>query len=166
MKQHNKFNLGRRSKRVYNSGLNPDVKKLIDAMLQVSPIDFTLTDGKRTAKQQFVLFQIGRRWNFELNLWIKTGDAVTNCDGYEFKSRHQSGNALDFAAYIPGKPVLSYDKIHMAVLIGSFLTVSEILYAQGETTSIFRSGADWDSDTQYLEPGTFHDMPHIERIEP
>lgn len=163
--------MGSRSKRVYNSGLHPDVKALIDAMLFVSPIDFSLTDGKRTAKQQFELFKIGRRWSgigSENNpdSWQKVGDTVTNCDGFKVLSRHQSGNAFDFAAYIPGRPDLAYDKTHMAVLIGCFLTMSEILYRNGETSSIFRSGADWDMDTQYLEPGTFIDMPHIERIEP
>ena len=45
-----------------------------------SPFDFRITDGARTAEEQFALYQIGRS---------KPGRIVTNCDGKKFKSNHQ-----------------------------------------------------------------------------
>jgi hypothetical protein len=91
---------------------------------------------------------------------------VTWCDGYRKKSNHQEkddgfGHAFDFQCYIPGRPDLSYDKIHMAVLIGAFLSIADSLFVYGDIKHRLRSGADWDGDTQYLEPGTFIDMPHL-----
>lgn len=176
MKQ--KYNLGPKSKRIYNSGIHPDLKTIIDMMLFAAPIDFTLTSGVRTTKEQHDLFAIGRRYDFQRgpmedpNAWVKTGGGVvTNCDGVKYKSNHQKkddgfGHAIDFQCYIPGRPDLSYDKIHMAVLIGAFLSTAENLFVHGEIKHVLRSGADWDGDTQYLEPGTFIDLPHLELKKP
>lgn len=176
MKQ--KFNLGSRSKRIYNSGIHPDLTHIIGEMLDVSPMDFTLVSGVRTAKEQHKLFQIGRRYDLELGpisdpkAWIKTGaGTVTNCDGYKYKSNHQKkedgyGHAFDFQCYIPGRNDLAYDKIHMAVMIGAFITTANALVEHDIISHALRSGADWDGDTQYLEPGTFIDMPHLELINP
>ena len=165
------YRLGKRSRRVFDSGLDKDLKRIIEAQLLASPIDFMLTDGMRTSGEQWELFQIGREhfpnkgdWADPV-AWIETGaGVVTYCDGIAKESRHQSGNAIDVCAYIPGRPDLAYDKIHMAVLIGSFLTTSKILHNQGLIERTLRSGADWDRDTQFLEPGTFIDMPHLELI--
>ena len=168
-----KYQLGKGSRKVYDSGLHLDCKMIINTALGVVPIDFTLVSGLRTASGQRILWEIGRRYDFERGSmerpesWVETGaGVVTYCDGYIKQSRHQSGKAFDVQCYIPGRPDLSYDKIHMAVLIGSFLTIADMLFREGEITHRLRSGADWDRDTQYLEPGTFVDMPHLELIEP
>ena len=170
---HEPYTLGKGSKRIYHSGIHIDCLNIIDAALDVCPIDFTLVSGKRTAEEQHDLFKIGRRYDHRLSpmanpkAWVETGGGVvTYCDGYEKESNHQSGKALDLKCYIPGRPDLCYDKIHMAVLIGSFLTIADFLLMESHITHGLRSGADWDRDTQYLEPGTFIDMPHLELIEP
>ena len=170
---HPFYSLGKRSKRIYNSGIHRDLKLIIDGALEVCPIDFTLTDGKRTAAEQRKLWEIGRRFDAmkgysekDQRGWDIVGRIVTKADGYVRESRHQSGKAVDVCCHIPGRPDLAYDKIHMAVLIGSFLTIADMLFYEGQITHGLRSGADWDSDTQYLEPGTFHDMPHLELIDP
>ena len=167
------YKLGKGSKKVYDSGLHPDCKMIIATALEVVPIDFTLVSGKRTAAEQHDLFKIGRTYVFEVGpmsdpkAWVENGKGVvTYADGYVKLSRHQSGEAFDFQVYIPGHPKLNYDKVHMAVLIGSFITVANMLYDQSGISHGLRSGADWDRDTQYLEPGTFIDMPHLELIEP
>ena len=56
-----------------------------------SPYDFRITDGARTAEEQFALYQKGR---------TLPGPKVTNCDGKKFKSNHQIkadgyGHAVD-----------------------------------------------------------------------
>ena len=168
-----KYKLGTGSQKVYNSGLNIDCRTIITMALDVVPIDFTLVSGERTAAEQHDLFKIGRRYDYRVGpmsnprSWKETGGGVvTYCDGFENESNHQSGKAFDFQCYIPGRPDLNYDKIHMAVLIGSFLTVADVLLMESHITHRLRSGSDWDRDTQYLEPGTFIDMPHLELIEP
>ena len=173
-----KYNLGSRSKRIYNSGIHKDLQTIIDAMLEFGPMDFTLVSGVRTDKEQHELWAIGREYSNAGGLprtnpqaWIKTGGVVTWCDGYRKKSNHQKkddgfGHAIDIQCYIPGRNDLSYDKIHLAVLIGAFLTMSEFLFMENHIKHRLRSGADWDGDTQYLEPGTFIDMPHLELIKP
>lgn len=60
-----------------------------------------VTDGVRTAEQQFALYQQGRTQ--QNNAWVKTGDTVTNCDGVLKRSNHQPhesdglGHAVDVA---------------------------------------------------------------------
>ena len=179
MKQ--KYKLGSKSKRIYNSGIHPDLRTIIDMALFAAPIDFTLTSGVRTRKEQFELFTIGRRWvsgqKTDPTNWEKIPKGqpgygtVTNCDGIVHKSNHQKkddgfGHAIDVQCFIPGRNDLAYDKIHLAVLIGAFLTMAEHLFIHGEIRHVLRSGADWDGDTQYLEPGTFIDMPHLELKKP
>jgi len=171
------WRLGNNSKLVYESGLHPDWKKIIDMALVVCPIDFSLVDGVRSPERQWQLFRIGRSHNPDLGslidpkAWYKTGNTVTNCDGMEKKSNHQVqsdgyGHAVDLAAYIPGRPNLAYDKVHLTAIIGSFLTCGNVLYHERKIGYILRSGADWDRDTEWLEPGTFHDLPHLELIRP
>jgi hypothetical protein len=162
--------MGKGSTRVYRSGLHPDLKLIIRAVFEICPIDLTLVSGVRGDAEQFKLFQIGRRYNHTLGKWEKTGATVTNCDGYDVKSNHQKRNgygmAVDVSAYVPGNPQLNYDRLHLAAVIGCFLTISEILYREGKIDHILKAGADWDGDTHWLEPGTFHDLPHLELIEP
>ena len=160
------WKLGKRSIEVLESGLHEDLLKIIDEATISCPIDFTLTDGVRTADEQLELYKIGRT---QINRkWVDNGSGVvTYCDGYNKKSNHQKksdgkGYAIDVCAYIPGRPDLRYDRAHMMVLVGSFLTIAKSLHNQMKIEHQLRSGADWDSDTQFLEPGTFIDMPHLE----
>ena len=68
--------------------------KLVEVMKEAitnSPYDFRITDGARTAEEQFALYQKGR---------TLPGPKVTNCDGKKFKSNHQIkadgyGHAVD-----------------------------------------------------------------------
>ena len=167
--------LGDGSKEVYNSGLHYDWILIIDVMRMDSPIDFTLVSGKRTAGEQHELFRLGRRYDFQLGpmedpkSWVESpiyGNIVTNCDGYEIESNHQSGMALDFQAYVPGKPLLSYDHVHVGILVGAFMATAKFLYREEVIFHVLRSGGDWDRDTHFLEPKTLIDLVHLELIKP
>ena len=162
---------------MYDSGVHPDWQSIVDLACNVCPIEFTLTDGVRTAKKQFSLFKIGRIQvpgsadPYDPDNWKETGGGVvTYCDGFKKKSKHQKKNgygmAIDLCAYIKGRPDLRYDRVHMAAIIGSFLTCAMVLHGEGRIDHILRSGADWDRDTEWLEPGTFIDLPHLELIKP
>lgn len=64
-------------------GVHEDLKKVVRRAIQLSPFDFGITSGKRTAEEQNALFQKG----------------ASQLDGYARKSRHQSGHAIDFVVY-------------------------------------------------------------------
>ena len=71
--------------------VHPKLVEVMKAAIENSPYDFRITDGARTAEEQFALYQIGRS---------KPGRIVTNCDGKKFKSNHQIksdgyGHAVD-----------------------------------------------------------------------
>jgi hypothetical protein len=170
-----KYTLGKRSQKNYDT-LHPDLQKIIDVYLSNGPVDITLTEGFRTAERQFELFKIGRTYvdyNYKENDprgWVESypdkRGVVTYCDGTYKLSKHQTRKALDICIFVKGRPDLAYDKIHLSIAIGSLITIANILYQEGEIQHVLRSGADWDRDGQYLEPGTFIDMPHVELITP
>ena len=71
--------------------VHPKLVEVMKTAIENSPFDFRITDGARTAEEQFALYQIGRS---------KPGRIVTNCDGKKFKSNHQIksdgyGHAVD-----------------------------------------------------------------------
>lgn len=71
--------------------VHPKLVEVMKAAIENSPYDFRITDGARTAEEQFALYQIGRS---------KPGRIVTNCDGKKAKSNHQIkadgyGHAVD-----------------------------------------------------------------------
>ena len=80
-------------------GLHPKLIEFAKELLKISPYDFTITHGIRTAKEQNSLYQQGR---------TKPGKRVTNCDGYNKKSNHQVhadglGYAFDIAVIVNKK---------------------------------------------------------------
>jgi peptidoglycan L-alanyl-D-glutamate endopeptidase CwlK len=79
-------------------GIHPDLIKVMQEAIKDSPVDFTITDGIRTVKQQQALYAQGR---------TKPGPNVTNVDGVIQKSNHQPksdgfGYAVDLYPYING----------------------------------------------------------------
>lgn len=64
-------------------GVHDDLKRVVRRALELSPFDFGVTSGKRTAKEQNALFKSG----------------ASQLDGYSRKSRHQDGCAIDFVVY-------------------------------------------------------------------
>ncbi|AIW17176.1 alkaline phosphatase (plasmid) [Vibrio tubiashii ATCC 19109] len=64
-------------------GVHHDLKNVVRRALELSPFDFGITSGKRTAVEQFQLFQ----------------DKASQLDGYSRISRHQTGHAIDYVVY-------------------------------------------------------------------
>lgn len=80
-------------------GIHPDLQKLMQLSIQSTPVDFTITDGLRTAAKQQALYAQGR---------TAPGKIVTNADGIKSKSNHQAksdgyGYAVDLYPYVNGK---------------------------------------------------------------
>ncbi|CAM2957839.1 M15 family metallopeptidase [Vibrio tubiashii] len=64
-------------------GVHTDLKAVVRRAIELSPFDFGITSGKRTAEQQNALFKKG----------------ASQLDGYSKLSRHQTGHAVDFVVY-------------------------------------------------------------------
>lgn len=116
------------------AGVDPDLVRVAHRALQLTRIDFGIPEhgGLRTPEEQHRLYLDGK----------------SNADGYQSKSYHQSGNALDFYAYVEGKA--SWQPEHLAQVACAFLQ------AAGELGVNLEWGGLWKS---------FRDMPHVQITE-
>lgn len=122
---------------------NPLSEQLIIAVkkfAEYTPIDFGIikNGGYRTSKEQNEIF--------------KSKPHVTNCDGYNNKSYHQSGLAVDLVPWVDG--AYTWDEKHTTGLSMAFKT-----FCNMEGLKIV-SGADWDDDGDLNE--LFYDPCHFE----
>lgn len=76
------FALGARS-RARLQGVHPDFVRVVERAIQLTPVDFTVTEGLRDAKRQAQL--------------VAAGASRT------MNSRHLTGHAVDVAALVGGK---------------------------------------------------------------
>lgn len=120
--------------------IHPDLVTIMTAGVRYSPIDFSITDGVRTAEQQNLLYQKGR---------TLPGSIVTNCDGYKVLSNHQIrsdgfGYAVDLYPFVGGK-VRLHDAEGLAVIALHLKSI-----AKGLGIKLYWGG-DWK----------IKDMPHF-----
>ncbi len=92
-------------------GVNSKLIAINDLALTISPIDFGIPEfgGIRTVEEQRRLFNNGK----------------SKADGLTNKSYHQSGNALDFFAYVDGRASWQHD--HLAMVAAAHLQAASIL---------------------------------------
>ena len=118
----------------HRRGVDKRLGEISNLALQISIIDFGIpsTGGVRTAAEQRKLFNEG----------------LSMCDGTDKKSKHQSGMALDFYAYVDGKA--SWDEGDLTLVATAFLQAAALLGYK------LQWGGLWED---------FRDMPHVELIE-
>lgn len=75
------YSLSGRSKRRL-SGVHPDLQKVVHRAIKITPVDFTVLEGRRTIRRQRALYAKGA---------TKT-----------MNSRHLTGHAVDLGAYVDG----------------------------------------------------------------
>ena len=99
-----------------------------------SPFDFGIPQhgGKRTADEQ--------------NLLFKQIPKVTNADGFDKRSYHQSGNAFDIFAYVDGKA--SWETKYLEPIARHLQSVAKEKY---------KIDLKWGGDFR-----SFKDMPHFQ----
>ena len=115
-------------------GVDSRLIETSDLAIQISVVDFghPADAGKRTAERQNELYLDGK----------------SKADGYKKLSRHQSGKALDFYAFVNGKA--SWDTEHLAMVAAAFLQAASILGYK------LKWGGLWKS---------FKDYPHVELLD-
>jgi len=114
------------------------LKTAVKDFINYTPIDFTvLSNGAlRTPELQNSLFKKG----------------YSQLDGYKYKSKHQSGLAIDIVPWVNGAP--TWDRDYLMRLSGAFscfLKMSNIDH---------RNGADWNGDGDLT--GDSWDCAHFE----
>lgn len=127
-----KFRLSKTSLRNLD-GVHPELVDVVKLAIQLTKIDFGIpsTGGYRTAETQRKLFLDGK----------------SKADGYDNKSNHQTGNAVDVFAYVDGKA--SWQPEHLSQVACAMLEAAIRLDVN------LRWGGLWKS---------FVDMPHFERV--
>lgn len=105
--------------------IHPDLRKVVDLALELSPWDFRITDGKRTRAEQ--------------------RQHVLNGASRTMNSRHLYGYAIDFVAIVNGKAV--YKLPYMRAIATAFKKASLQLDIP------IKWGGDWVSfkDTPHIE---------------
>lgn len=118
------FKWSRRSLRELE-GIHPDLRKVTDLALKLSPVDFIITDGLRTIEEQ--------------RAYVARGASKT------MRSRHLTGHAVDFVAYVDRK--VTYNYKYMKQIADAFKE------AAAQLSIPIDWGGDWKS---------FKDTPHVE----
>lgn len=135
------FNFSRRSMDQLNT-VDPRLKKLAIRVLSVSPIDFTIVQGKRTLSES------------QQN--VKNGTSFLKDPS---KSKHITGEAIDFAPYVNG--TIDWNNLD------NFWTIARLFKQEAEKMGInIRLGADWNGSGDYrdeIKRGTF-DGGHVELV--
>lgn len=127
------FKFSERSKQNM-AGVDPRLIRIAEMAIEITRVDFGIPSdgGIRTAERQNELFKAGK----------------SKLDGYNKKSEHQSGKALDFYAFVDGKA--SWEKEHLAQVAAAFLQSASMLGIK------LNWGGLWK---------TFLDMPHVQLVE-
>lgn len=98
-------------------GVHPNLVKILKASITDSPVDFTITEGLRTAQKQQEYYSWGRtKKNPNTGKMTK----VTYADGIKRKSNHQPkddgyGYAADLYPYFDGKVQVQGDAVVIAL---------------------------------------------------
>ncbi len=129
------FSLGSasRSKLV---GVHPDLVRVVERAIQLTSIDFKLTEGLRTVERQRQL--------------VREGKSKT------MNSRHLTGHAIDFAALVGGQ--VNWDFQH-------YLTIAEAFFKAAKELGVaIRWGGSWNTSTAGWQATRFKDGPHVELV--
>ena len=135
------FKLSERSKQ-RREGVDPKLIEISNLAIQISKIDFGIpgNGGLRTAETQNQLFK----------------ENLSKADGYENIGKHQSGDALDFYAYIDGSSSWRHD--HLAMVAAAHLQAASILGYKIEWGGLWKS----TKKTNGIPYGW--DMAHIQLV--
>lgn len=115
------------------TGVDMRLCQIARLAIEITTVDFGIpsTGGVRSDKQQNELYLDGK----------------SKCDGYNKKSKHQEGKALDVFAYVDGKA--SWDEMDLTMVAVAFFQAANMLGYKIEW------GGLWE----------FKDMPHFQIVD-
>ena len=154
----NKYKLGKRSLGNIET-CHKDLQLIAHESIKVTQVDFTVIEGARTEDRQQDLFNKGKS---KVNPLKYTPEVLVTKGMHIVNEYRKLSDAFDFIAYVPNKPKLAFDVVHLLYLIGVFTSVAERLHQEGRISHHLRSGANWDMDGELKYDQTFFDAPHVE----
>lgn len=124
-------------------GVHPNLVNFMTELIKISPWNFKITAGVRTAEEQNRLYQKGR---------TASGAKVTNVDGHKLKSNHQVkfdglGYATDIGVIVNGEYKGSWKDFHY---------YQDIYNVAKEKGLLEKYGIEWGGNCWR----TFKDAPH------
>ena len=124
-------------------GVHPNLVNFMTELIKISPWNFKITAGVRTAEEQNRLYQKGR---------TAPGAKVTNVDGHKLKSNHQIkfdglGYATDIGVIVNGEYKGSWKDFHY---------YQDIYNVAKEKGLLEKYGIEWGGNCWR----TFKDAPH------
>ena len=134
-----------------------DLQVLMKWAISISDIDFGISHGHRTPKEQNDLYQIGRT--------VETHrPTITNCDGYEILSKHNydPSRAVDVFPYVSGRA--DYAKEYCYYLGGLITGLANYLLKQQIIKSPIRWGGNWNLDGVLVGDQKLYDAVHFETM--
>ena len=158
--------LGKKSKKQYNT-LHPDLQMIVSWGLKYCAVDISLNEGHRPQAKQFEYYKKGRELRDGIWVLVRPKSKITNVDGYKIKGKHNYNPSLavDFKAFVPNKPQLTWDAVHLTYIGASLIMIAEYLYSEGMIQHKLRWGGNWDKDGD-LADNTLYDRPHVELYKP
>ena len=123
-----------------------DLQEIMKKALELTVIDFGISEGYRTRKRQNLLYKQGK----------------SKVDGIKTlgKHNHNPSMAVDIYAWVGGKA--SWEDEHLCYLGGLIIGVYKILYYRRAIRYHLRWGGNWDN-TGDIGRG-FKDLPHFKLI--
>lgn len=149
MKNKAKYNLSATSLARLHT-CHADLINAIKKAIQITPVDFGVSEGHRSIAGQQRLYAVGR---------TLPGAIVTNIDGVNklSKHNHDPSQAVDVFAYYNG--AASWDAYHLCVIAGVILSCAQDMGIG------LRWGGNWDMDGEIISDQKFVDLPHFELTE-
>lgn len=136
---------------------HPDLVMILHRALQISPVDFGVTQGLRTYEQQLAFF-LNKDSRLDPRIPAQRAKAkhLPDEEGY--------AHAVDVYVAVPGRVDLRYDYMRLTVIAWAIQEAALRLHAEGKVGHGVRWGGDWDQDGQILIDQTFNDLPHHELV--
>ena len=139
------YALGQQS-RARLKGVHPDMVKVVERAIAISPQDFMVLEGVRTPARQKELYAQGRTKPGNKVTWTLNSNHFVN-------AKTGFGHAVDLVPFPVDWNTLS-----------KFDAVSKAMFAAAKELGIaIRWGADWDKDGKPREKGE-SDSPHFELV--
>ena len=131
--------------------VHPNLVVFMKELIQVSPFDFKITSGMRTAKEQANLYQQGRS---------KPGLVVTNADGYKYCSNHQE--KVDGYGYAVDVCILKYTS--KGEVDWNFKYYKELYEIAKKNGLLEKYGIEWAGNWKNFQEGAHYQLKNARNV--
>ncbi|KDE73925.1 endolysin [Fusobacterium necrophorum BFTR-2] len=132
-------------------GVHPNLIVFMKELIQVSPFDFKITSGMRTAKEQAELYKQGRS---------KPGAVITNADGYKYCSNHQE--KVDGYGYAVDVCILKYTE--KGELDWNFKWYKELYDIAKKNGLLEKYGIEWAGNWKNFREGAHFQIKNARNV--